>query len=162
MNLTTARALRANGKHAEARDLLVALVIQNPNDAELQYETACVHDFLGEEASAIAYYRAALLGRLSLEHLRGAYLGLGSTYRTLGQYTEAQVTLRQGLERFPEANEMKVFLAMTLYNLGQSKAAVECLLTVLAQTSSDNDIQAYRRAILFYAEDIERIWPPDA
>ena len=162
MNLTTARALRANGKHAEARDLLVALVIQNPNDAELQYETACVHDFLGDEASAIAYYRAALLGRLSLEHLRGAYLGLGSTYRTLGQYTEAQVTLRQGLERFPEANEMKVFLAMTLYNLGQSRAAVECLLTVLAQTSSDNDIQAYRRAILFYAEDIERIWPPGA
>jgi tetratricopeptide (TPR) repeat protein len=162
MNLTTAKELRANGKHAEAKDLLVALVAQHPNDAELQYETACVHDFLGEEASAVVYYRAALLGRLSLEHLRGAYLGLGSTYRTLGQYTEAQVTLRQGLERFPEANEMKVFLAMTLHNLGQSTAAVECLLTLLANTSSDNDIQAYRRAILFYAEDIERIWPDDA
>lgn len=162
MNLTTAKELRANGKHAEAKDLLVALVAQHPNDAELQYETACVHDFLGEEASAVVYYRAALLGRLSLEHLRGAYLGLGSTYRTLGQYIEAQVTLRQGLERFPEANEMKVFLAMTLHNLGQSTAAVECLLTLLANTSSDNDIQAYRRAILFYAEDIERIWPDDA
>lgn len=162
MNLTTAKELRANGKHAEAKDLLVALVAQHPNDAELQYETACVHDFLGEEASAVVYYRAALLGRLSLEHLRGAYLGLGSTYRTLGRYTEAQVTLRQGLERFPEANEMKVFLAMTLHNLGQSTAAVECLLTLLANTSSDNDIQAYRRAILFYAEDIERIWPDDA
>jgi tetratricopeptide (TPR) repeat protein len=161
MNLTAATELRANGKHAEARDLLVALVAQNPNDAELQYETACVHDFLGEEATAVAYYRAALLGRLSLDHLRGAYLGLGSTYRTLGRYTEAQVVLRQGLERFPEANEMKVFLAMTLHNLGQSKAAVECLLTVLAKTSSDQDIQAYRRAILFYAEDIERVWPHD-
>ena len=162
MNLAAAKELRANGKHAEAKDLLVALVAQNPNDAELQYETACVHDILGEEASAVAYYRAALLGRLSLEHLRGAYLGLGSTYRTLGQYADAQATLRQGLERFPEANEMKVFLAMTLHNLGQSKAAVECLLTVLAKTSSDNDIQAYRRAILFYAEDIERIWAVDA
>jgi tetratricopeptide (TPR) repeat protein len=159
MNFIAARELRAVGKHAEAKDLLVALAAQNPNDAELQYETACVHDFLGEEASAVTYYRAALLGRLSLEHLRGAYLGLGSTYRTLGQYGEAEVILRQGLERFPEANEMKVFLAMTLYNLGQSKAAVECLLTVLAQTSRDDDIQAYRRAILFYAEDIERIWP---
>jgi hypothetical protein len=51
---------------------------------------------------------------------------------------------------------------MTLHNLGQSTAAVECLLTLLANTSSDNDIQAYRRAILFYAEDIERIWPDDA
>jgi tetratricopeptide (TPR) repeat protein len=162
MDLTAAKELRANGKHAEAKDLLVALVAQNPNDAELQYETACVHDFLGEESSAVAYYRAALLGPLSLEHLRGAYLGLGSTYRTLGRYTEAQVTLRQGLERFPEANEIKIFLAMTLHNLGQSKAAVECLLTVLANTSSDSDVQTYRRAILFYAEDIERVWPDDA
>lgn len=159
MNLAAAMELRANGKHAEAKDLLVALAAQNPNDAELQYETACVHDFLGEEASAIAYYRAALLGRLSLEHLRSAYLGLGSTYRALGRYAEAEATLRQGLQRFPEANDIRVFLAMALYNLGQSKSAVECLLTVLAQTSSDSDIKAYRRAILFYAENIERKWP---
>jgi hypothetical protein len=48
---------------------------------------------------------------------------------------------------------------MTLHNLGQSKAAFERLLTVLAETSSDRDIQAYRRAIVFYAQDIERVWP---
>jgi tetratricopeptide (TPR) repeat protein len=159
MSLARARQLRANDRHAEAKGLLVALVAQNPDDAELQYEAACVHDFLGEEASAIAYYRAALLGPLSEENLRGAYLGLGSTYRALGRYAEAEATLRLGLERFPHANEMKVFLAMTLHNLGQSKAAVECLLTVLAETSSDRDIQAYRTAIDSYAQDIERIWP---
>jgi hypothetical protein len=47
---------------------------------------------------------------------------------------------------------------MSLHNLGQSKAAVECLLTVLAQTSNDKNIQAYRRAVLLYAQDIERSW----
>ena len=159
MNLALARELRANGKYAEARELLVALAARSPKDAEVQYEAACVHDFLGEEASAVAYYCAALLGPLSEEHLRGAYLGLGSTYRALGQYTEAAATLQQGMERFPEANEMKVFLAMTLHNLGQSKAAVECLLALLAQTSSDKEIQAYRRAIVLYAQDIDRTWP---
>jgi tetratricopeptide (TPR) repeat protein len=159
MNLTAAKELRANGKHAEAKDLLVALAAKSPDDAELQYEAACVHDFLGEEVSAVTYYRAALRGQLAEGHLRGAYLGLGSTYRALGRYGEAEVTLRQGLERFPEANEMKVFLAMTLHNLGQSKAAVECLLTMLAQTSNDKSIQAYGRAIAFYAQDIERRWP---
>lgn len=159
MNLTLARELRAGGKHAEAKDMLVALAAQNPDDADLQYEAACVHDFLGEEASAIGYHRAALHGRLSEDKVRGAYLGLGSTYRALGRYPEAKVTLRQGLERFPYANEIKVFLAMTLHNLGQSKAAVECLLAVLAQTSSDSDIQAYQRALFLYGQDIERIWP---
>jgi len=159
MNLVLAKQLRAEGKHAEARDVLVALAAQSPDDAELQYEAACIHDFLGEEASAVTYYRTALLGPLSEEHLRGAYLGLGSTYRALGRYTEAEATLRQGVERFPEANEMKVFLAMALQNLGQSKAAVEYLLAVLAQTSGDKEIQAYRRAIALYAEDIDRKWP---
>jgi predicted Zn-dependent protease len=83
---------------------------------------------------------------------------LGSTLRALGQYPEAEATLRRGVKRFPEANDVKVFLAMALHNLGQSKAAVECLLAVLAQTSSDKEIQAYRRAITLYAQDIDRTW----
>lgn len=159
MSLKHARELRLKGAHAEARDLLVQLVARNPDDAELQYETACVHDFLGEEASAVAYYVAALHGKLSDDHLRGAYLGLGSTYRSLGRYPEAEAILRQGLDRFPEANEIKVFLAMVLHNLGQSKAAVECLLTVIAETSSDKEVREYRRAIALYAQDVDRIWP---
>src|SRR5262249_31498711 len=101
MSLGSARELRALGKHAEALQLLVALAARSPKDAEVQYEAACVHDFLGEEASAVAYYRAALLGPLSEEHLRGAYVGLGSTLRALGQYPEAEATLRQGVKRFP-------------------------------------------------------------
>ena len=158
MSLEHARQLRCIGKHAEARDLLVGLAAQSPDDAELQYEAACVHDFLGEEASAVAYYIAALRGDLSEDHLRGAYLGLGSTYRSLGRYTEAEAVLRQGLDRFPQANDIKVFLAMALHNLGRSKAAVECLLTIIAETSSDKEVQGYRRAIALYAEDIDRIW----
>jgi len=159
MSVVRARELRLGGKHIEARDLLVALAAQRPDDAELQYEAACVHDFLGEEASAIAYYCAALRGSLSEAHLRGAYLGLGSTYRSLGRYAEAEAVLRQGLDRFPQATEMRVFLAMALHNLGRSKAAVECLLTVIAETSSDSTVQTYRRAIALYAQDIDRTWP---
>lgn len=139
--------------------MLVQLAALSPSDAELQFEAACVHDFLGEEATAVPYYLAAISGDLTEEHLRSAYLGLGSTYRTLGRYAEAEATLRQGLERFPQANEIKVFLAMVLHNLGRSKAAVESLLVVLAETSADSRVQAYRQAIVFYAQDIERAWP---
>jgi len=151
-------SLRRAGKHAEACALAVSFVAQSPGDAELQYQAACVHDFLGQEAQAVPFYLAALSGELEAEHLRSAYLGLGSTYRALGQYPEAERTLREGLARFPDAAELKAFLAMALHNLGQSKQAVELLLTVLAQSSSDVHIQDYREAILFYAQDIERSW----
>ena len=138
--------------------MLVALAKQHPGDASIQYEAACVHDFLGEEAAAVPYYVAAIAGDLDEEGLRGAYLGLGSTYRTLGRYAEAERTLLRGLERYPEANELKVFLAMVLHNLGRSKEAVESLLGLLASTSSDSEIQAYASAIRLYAQDVERKW----
>jgi tetratricopeptide (TPR) repeat protein len=151
-------SLRRAGKHEEACTLAVSLAAQLPGDAELQYHAACVHDFLGREAQAVPFYLAALAGALSVENRRSAYLGLGSTYRALGQYAAAEHTLREGLARFPDAAELKVFLAMALHNLGQSKQAVELLLTVLAESSSDAQIQGYREAILFYAQDIERSW----
>ena len=63
------------------------------------------------------------------------------------------------LARCADAAELQTFLAMTLHNLGRSKEAVELLLAVLARTSADPEVQAYREAILFYARDIERAWP---
>ena len=152
-------SLRRAGKHEEACALAVSLAVQSPGDAELQYEAACVHDFLGREAQAIPFYLAALRGGLSVEKLRSSYLGLSSTYRALGQYAAAERTARDGLARFPDAAEIGALLAMTLHNLGQSKQAVEMLLTLLAQTSADPRIQHYRDAILFYAQDVERSWP---
>jgi tetratricopeptide (TPR) repeat protein len=152
-------SLRRAGKHEDACSLAVSLAAQCPDDAELQYQAACVHDFLGREAQAVPFYLAALSGSLSAEHRRSAYLGLGSTYRALGQYAEAERTLREGLTHFSDAAELKTFLAMALHNLGRSKQAVELLLTLLAQSSADTHLQGYREAILYYAQDIERSWP---
>lgn len=134
-------------------------VARHPEDPALQYEAACLHDRLGREAEAVPFYVAAIAGGLAQDDLRGAYLGLGSTYRTLGQYERAQDTLSRGLERFGDAAELKTFLAMTLHNLGRSKEAVELLLTVLADTARDPHLAAYREAILFYARDIDQTWP---
>jgi Flp pilus assembly protein TadD len=159
MNLEAARTLRREGRHVEARTALVTLAAAHPGDAVVQYEAACVHDYLGDEAAAVPYYVAAIAAGLPDEELRGAYVGLGSTYRTLGRYAAADAVLVEGRERFPEAKELAVFHAMVLYNRGRSKAAVELLLTVLAETSADPGIRGYRRAIAAYAEDIDRRWP---
>ena len=159
MNIEKVRVLRQEGQHEEARLLATELAASSPRNAELQYEAASVHDYLGLEAEAIPFYKLAIAGDLPPESLRGAFLGLGSTYRTLGRYSEAKATLVEGLARFPDANEMKVFLAMVLHNLGEAKQAIEALLLVLAETTNDVNLQVYRRAIEFYAQDIERTWP---
>ncbi|TAG45679.1 MAG: hypothetical protein EAZ30_15080 [Betaproteobacteria bacterium] len=158
-NTEQVKRLRQEGKHQEARDLLMTLVNAHPDDAMLQYEAACVHDFLGMEAEAVPFYVAALSGDLVAATRRSALVGLGSTYRTLGRFEDAERTLLIARAEFPEAAEVQVFLAMTRHNLGHSKEAVEALLRLLARTSRDESILAYSRAIDFYAADIDRTWP---
>jgi tetratricopeptide (TPR) repeat protein len=152
------RLLRQQGQHEAALRLAVDLSSQEPGNARAQYEAACVHDYLGHEAAAMPFYLAAIAAGLSGEQLRSAYLGLGSTYRTLGRYEEALATFNEGQSKFPDAAELKVFKSMALYNVGRNKEAVANLLMVVAATSNDQAVQSYRRAIALYAEDLDRRW----
>jgi tetratricopeptide (TPR) repeat protein len=152
------RSLRASGDHDAALRVALELLRVEPTNAELQYEAACLHDYLGQEAAAVSHYTAAIAAGLSDDLLRSAYLGLGSTYRALGAYTEALSTLDDGVRRFPDALELRVFRAMALYNAGRTKEAVEILLRVVAQATSDAELASYRSAIELYAEDIDRKW----
>jgi tetratricopeptide (TPR) repeat protein len=158
MDLERIRDLRSRGHNEQARALLLQMARERPQDARVQYETACVHDALGHEREAVPYYVEALRLGLSGDERRSAYLGLGSTYRVLGQYQEAKETLLAGLAQFPDAAELRVFLAMSLYNLGDYHAATATLLTVIAETSRDPHVRAYERAIRLYAEDLDRRW----
>lgn len=158
IDLSAIRKLRAAGQHDEAQRQLIGLAAQYPNDPIVQYETACIHDFLGQEGAAVPYYLAAIRNGLAGEDLQGAYLGLGSTYRALGQYAASKQTLLEGLTHFPQARELRVFLAMTLYNLGEYHQAAASLLELIADTTSDPAIQGYERAIRLYAENLDRKW----
>ena len=151
-------ALREAGRLEEARPLLLALRAECPDDAQIALQTAWVHDSLGYEQEAVRHYEAALAGTLSDEELRGALLGLGSTYRTLGRDADAERTLRRGLERFPDFRPYRAFLAMTAYNRGQPREAVRMLLELLLDASPDPQLQRYRRALTGYAADLDRSW----
>ncbi|MGW4391233.1 tetratricopeptide repeat protein [Streptomyces sp. NPDC004685] len=155
-SLARAVRLREDGLREEAREQLVELSARFPDDAEIAYQTAWVHDALGLEADAVPYYVRALAGSgLSADDRRGVLLGLGSTYRTLGRYPEAVATLSGGVTEFPEDNALQTFLAMALYNVGRAHDGMRLLLTVLAQTSGDADLIAYRPAIEHYAKDLD-------
>lgn len=137
---------------------LVARLEGNPEDASLNYEVACAHDREGLEHEAVPYYLKAISAGLDGEELRSAYLGLGSTYRAIGQYEEAVATFDRGLEVFPDAEELLTFRAMALHNLGRSGEAMSALLTVTANHTSSRWIERYRRAILFYADHLDETW----
>ncbi|MEY3431199.1 MAG: hypothetical protein RIS53_97 [Bacillota bacterium] len=94
----------------------------NPNHA---YQIACTFDQLGKEREAIPYYQKAIQQGLIGDELKGAYLGMGSSYRAIGRYAAANQTFRKGINRFPEDNAMKVFYAMNLFNLKKNQKAIE-------------------------------------
>lgn len=156
--LAEAVALRAGGAREEARERLVALAARLPGDAEVAYQTAWAHDVLGREAEAVPHYEAALAGSgLTADDRRGALLGLGSTYRTLGRYEEAVALLEGAVDAFPEDGALRAFLAMALYNTGRHHDSVRLLLTLVAETSGDPSVRAYRPAIEHYARDLDAI-----
>ena len=156
--LSEAIRLRESGDKEGSRRLLLEMVLLHPNDPVTLYQCAWTHDSLGREREAVGFYRRAIDGGLTGEDLAGAYLGLGSTLRGLGEYAEAVEVLQKGVSAFPEKKSLQVFFAMALYHVSRSKESVSRLLILLADTTSDKDISAFKRAIHFYAADLDRIW----
>ena len=153
----TGRAKQDQAILEEARTLLLELVAAYPDDAEITYQTAVVHDNLGLSREAIPFYLRALSQGLSGSDLERALMGLGSTYRALGEYKQAEETLRRGVKEFPHNRAIQVFLAMTLYNLQDYKEAMELVLTNLMETTSDETLQYYKRVISYYALHLDEI-----
>ena len=156
--IAEAIVLRKKDKLIESNQLLLQLYKDYPEDSYLNYQIAWSFDTLGEESAAVPYYEKAIAGNLTSKDLQNAYLGLGSTLRTLGRYKDSEIILRKGMSLFPENNGLKSFYAMTLYNLNQHQKAMEVLLTLLGTTSSDRHINDYKKAILFYADKLDDIW----
>ena len=53
---------------------------------------------------------------------------------------------------------MEVFYAMTLYNLKEHSKAMEILLNIIVQTSLDEGIKKYKKAIEFYSDKLDEVW----
>src|SRR6185503_7834292 len=87
------RAKQDQGILEQARALLLELGAADPDDAEITYQTAIVHDNLGLERESIPFYVKALQQDLTgldyatqLTQRQRAFLRLGSPYRGLGEY----------------------------------------------------------------------------
>jgi len=156
--LASAINLRESEKHEEARELILELHAEFPDDPQINYQCAWIHDLLGREREAIPFYEKAVQGGLSGDDLKSALLGMGSTYRCIGEYQKSIDTFRQARTLFPNAHEFNVFLAIAYYNIGEHSIAMELLLESLVNTSKDEGILRYQRAIRFYSDKLDQIW----
>jgi tetratricopeptide (TPR) repeat protein len=150
--------LRHEGKAVESNESLLKVVQEFPTDPYVNYQCAWSFDLLGKETEAIPFYEKAIDLGLSGKDLEGAILGLGSSYRIIGEYAKSKNVFQKGLDLFPNNQALKVFYSMTLYNLKEHDTAMEILLTSLIETTSDEDILHYKRAIQFYSDKLDKTW----
>ena len=146
------------GQTEEALNLFFKLLDREQNNAEILYQIAWCLDILERGKDAIPYYEKAIEIGMDDEKLKGALLGLGSTYRTIGEYQSSLKIFNQAVLQYPTNNEFKVFRTMTNYNLGNHEDAMRELLEVIADTSSDENVKAYKKAILFYSDKLNQVW----
>ena len=156
--LQQAIACREAKEYEQAEELLTILRTEQPDNAEVWYQSAWLMDTQGREREAVPFYEQAIALGLREDSEKGALLGLGSTYRCLGEYEKAAEVLKRGVEKYPDSREFAVFLAMALYNLQRHQEAMDLLLRVAAETSDNAGVQRYRRAILFYADKLDEVF----
>lgn len=157
MSIEKAVKLRKEGKLAESNEILIKLVKEFPDDAMVNYQCAWSFDVLEKEVEAIEYYEKAINLGLPNEDLKEAYLGLGSTYRTIGAYEKSKKIFEAAMEKFDD-NSLKVFYAMTLYNLEEYSDSMEILLKIISETANDKSVSEYSKAIEFYSDKLDKIF----
>jgi tetratricopeptide (TPR) repeat protein len=150
--------LRKENKTEQALIVLAELLKSNPDDPTINYQMAWTCDFMGKESEAVPFYEKAIANGLSGEDRKGAMLGLGSTYRCLGEYQKSVKVFDQAVKEFAEDRSLKVFRALTLYNLGKAEKSVSELLVQLLDTTNDQSIKAYEKALRFYSDKLKETW----
>ncbi len=157
MNINKGVELRKEGKLIESNNFFIKLAIEYPNDAIVQYQCAWSFDVLEKETEAIYYYEKAIELGLQDNDLKEALLGLGSTYRSIGEYEKSKQTFEKGISLFND-NSLKVFYAMTLYNYGEYSRSMDLLLNIIANTTQDKSILTYKKAIKFYSGRLDEVF----
>ena len=155
--LEEAIELRNKKEPEAALVVLKSLLESHPDDPNVHYQIAWTCDSMGRETEAAHSYEKAFEHGLSVDRL-GATLGLGSTYRCIGEFGKSLATLDRGVEEFPENRALKVFRALTLYNLGRYEESTRELLIQLVETTKNESIRSYERALRFYSERLNETW----
>lgn len=160
------KVVRARGQHEHEADFTALwemddpaarieaageLVAALPGDARALYEHAGTFDSAGQEEQAVPLYEAALTAGLEEPLRHRCQIQLASSLRNLGRAAEGLTLLDEVVDAHPESLGARSFRALMLHDLGRSEEAVADLLSMIARTSVDADVERYRRALTAYA-----------
>lgn len=146
---------RAHGQLQEILPRLRALDARHPNVAEIHHQLAWTLAVLEKPADALPHYEKAIALGLPPNELSGAFIGLGSTLRAIGQFERSAEVLRSGASQFPDNTEFAVFLALTLFAQGRQADALRLVLDTLCDTTEEPGLTAYQRAIRHAASQLQ-------
>lgn len=119
-------------------------------------ERAFALDRAGREREAIPIYRQAIKMGLQKKHLSDAFLCLGSSLRSVGNYKEAIKTLKRGGRLFPHHVPMKTFLSFALYDKGKFKESYEVLVNALLESVKTREMKLYGKIIKRYSRAFKK------
>ncbi|MFQ6172498.1 tetratricopeptide repeat protein [Oryzobacter sp. R7] len=165
------KVVRARGEH-EAEDEITALWeaddatervgrgaalhAAHPGDPRITFEYAGTLDAAGDEAAAVPLYEEALAGGLRDPLRARAQVQLASSLRVLGRHEEAEAVIEEVAARHPESLGVAAFRALVRHDAGHPSEALRDLLSAVVATSTDPDVERYRRALTAYAADLGR------
>ncbi|WP_163369335.1 tetratricopeptide repeat protein [Endozoicomonas acroporae] len=150
--------LRQEERFADSITELEKLVDDENYSGQAFLQIAWNYDAQGLEREAIPNYKKALDGILSYDNKFDCLLGLASSLRCIGNYSEADIYFKLLLSEYQDKDEVIPFYAMNLYNLGNHKKSVQLLIQTLLKTTNSDDIKAYKNAISIYAQNLDQTW----
>lgn len=150
-----ARALRRADDLEASQNLLLELMEHRADHPLVLFEVGGSYDVMGEEEMAIPYYRRAIEAGLDGNDLQECLICLGSTLRVVGEYEDAVNFLEQAVDEFPSRKSGRAFLALAHYSNGDVEQAVRELLSLLLETTTDEDILAYADTLEYYKDNLD-------
>ncbi|WP_185160634.1 tetratricopeptide repeat protein [Mammaliicoccus sciuri] len=144
----------------ESRNILFDLLKENPNNADINYHIGVTFDNSGFTKDAIPFYRESIDLGLNKIDLERCYLGLGSSYRLLGHYTESVEIFEKAVDSYPDNRALQIFLSIAYYNIGKYKESLELSLNNLLDTSTDDKLNFFNRPLKYYANHLDETWNP--
>lgn len=153
--IESALHLRRQGKLRESKEMFLTLLSNDQLNPSLHYQCARSFDILAEETKAMPFYEKAIELGLSDEELEDAYVKLGCIYRTHERFVEAKKLFQEAFCKFPNKEQMKVFYAMSLFNLGEHAEAMGFLIDNLVYMTTNQDILKYSRTISYLGHRLD-------